>query len=359
MGLKGFDINNKNMLGQTAAEYAYRVDDTGNILASLGGSVTRWKSAWNNYRVYNSSTGVFDDGTEGPDVWRKHDSFQFLGDYSKLRSDGLLTYLASDRFDFNPASANAGWRKTGSIDRYDHNSYVLQTTDDNNLSSSGKLSGNGAVKIADASNAKYHEIAFTSCEDVDPNNSSYFGGEVGLGSGMIDGTAAHTGSYSVLLLAGKSLIYKANSLQSNRRYKASVWTNNLSGRIYYKVNGGTEELSAAPTDVTKVGNWYRVNVEIPSQTSAFSIEVGVKNVGGSSVLFDDLRFQPFDSSLTGYVYDKDTGALTYVLDNDNLFTRYEYNDKGQVIRTYVESFKYGVKKVSESSNDYRRSHIDQ
>ncbi len=65
-------------------------------------------------------------------------------------------------------------------------------------------------------------------------------------------------------------------------------------------------------------------------------------------LFDDFRFQQADSEMQCYVYDPATYSITYVLDNDNMYTKYEYDDRGFLRRTYQESIKYGVKMISES-----------
>jgi len=96
-------------------------------------------------------------------------------------------------------------------------------------------------------------------------------------------------------------------------------------------------------------------MEIPAGT-AFS-EVGVTTAGGT-VLFDDFRFQPADAAVTANVYDAATGALTFVLDNQNMFTQYQYNDQGQLTKTYRESFAYGVKLISESKVNYKRFFVN-
>ncbi|MFM8914380.1 MAG: hypothetical protein ACKOE6_15900 [Flammeovirgaceae bacterium] len=115
---------------------------------------------------------------------------------------------------------------------------------------------------------------------------------------------------------------------------------------------GIGEQTVLPQAAKKVGNWYQINAEIPVGTFT-SLEVGVKSTSGT-VSFDDFRFQPRDGSLTANVYDPVTGAVTFVLDNQNMYTQYEYNDRGQLIKTYSESFAYGVKLISESKVNYKR-----
>jgi hypothetical protein len=107
----------------------------------------------------------------------------------------------------------------------------------------------------------------------------------------------------------------------------------------------------------KVGDWYQINAQIPVTTFS-TLEVGVKSTNGT-VSFDDFRFQPLDAAVTANVFDPVTGNVTFSLDNQNMFTQYEYNDRGQLVKTYSESFKYGVKLVSESKMNYRRFSTNQ
>lgn len=211
------------------------------------------------------------------------------------------------------------------------------------------------LKLAQASNAKYNEMAFSSAEDLDVPTSTFGGNvllkDVGDNNPTVVTGQAHTGNKSVSVSTGKSFIYKSGSLTTNRRYRASAWTNSTNGRIYYKINNGSEQTSAAPTQ--QVGGWYLINIEIPIGSSTSEVEVGVKSSSGS-VLFDDFRFQPAQSGMTCYVYHPVTQELEYVLDNNNTYTKYEYNDVGMLIKTYQESLKFGVKLISESKINYRR-----
>ncbi len=85
-----------------------------------------------------------------------------------------------------------------------------------------------------------------------------------------------------------------------------------------------------------------------------TIEVGVKSGDGSNIIFVDFRFNPYDSETNSYVYNYQTGTMDYVLGGDNTFTQYEYDDRGPVIRINQESIKYGLKKVKEFNNNYKR-----
>jgi hypothetical protein len=350
MGSKAININNKNMLGQVAASYTYQIDAVGNHIGLLGASAQTWKSDWTNYRYLSGTSFV--EGTEGsPNVWRRYQDYVYKGSYSDLRTDGSLNFTTSQEFSFAAGATNAGWQKMGEVTRYDHYSAALEGKDLNNIFSSSKQDISARQVYANATNATYHEFAYSGAEDWDASGTGLFlGGEVAKG----DGTRVskrHTGQYGARVgLNGKAFIYKPASLTNNRVYRVSTWTSSLAGAIYFNLNNSGEQI-VQPVSTKQVGTWYQINAEIPVGNFS-SLEVGVKSTSGN-VDFDDFRFQPRDGSLTANVYDPVTGAVTFVLDNQNMFTQYEYNDRGQLVKTYSESFLYGVKLVSESKVNYK------
>jgi hypothetical protein len=365
MGSKAMDINNKNMLGHEAASYTYQIDAVGNNIGLLSASAQTWKSNWENYRIFNGTN--FIDGNEpesqAKPVWRRAANYVYKGTYANLRADGSLSFAPSQEFSFASGAANTGWQKTGEVTRYDHYSAALEGKDLNNIFSSSKKDISAKQVYANSSNATYHEFAYSGAEDWDASGTgTYLGGEVAKGDGTKvtktpTGTETHTGQFAVVVpnTNGKSFKYyrsvsQNSPLVNNRVYRVSAWTNSLAGAIYYSLNGGAEQ-TILPVSTMKVGNWYQINAEIPVSTFS-SLEVGVKSTSGT-VSFDDFRFQPRDGSLTANVYDPVTGSVTFVLDNQNMFTQYEYNDRGQLVKTYSESFLYGVKLVSESKVNYK------
>lgn len=374
-GSKALSLSNKNMLTQVAAEYTYLLDGSGNEVGLLGASAQTWNKDWNNYRIY--SGGTYTQGVEGDPVWRKGAAYVWRGDYNRLQTDGSQSFSTSDKFNFASGSSNPGWEYVGEPLRYDHYSMTLESKDRNNIYTSSKMGYDNKVKILSASNAEYTEVAFSSAEDFDAI-TGHFGGEVALKNSGGNATVikksaggdSHTGDCAIQLSSGYGFVYKPTGLKPNQKYRASVWTKSTNGRIYYKLNeasGGVEVVSPAPTATTKAGNWYLINFEIPIGASFTSLEVGVKSASGT-VQFDDFRFQPVDASMVCYVYNPLSHELSgvnldyseYVLDNDNLYTRYQYNAKGQLNKTFRESIKYnGEKLVSESTSDYRRFYINQ
>ena len=93
----------------------------------------------------------------------------------------------------------------------------------------------------------------------------------------------------------------------------------------------------------------------PSNLSDF--KMWCKGAGSTTIYFDDFRLQPVDASMTAYVYDEKTDELTYTLDNNNLYTRYVYDDMGRLISTAIETFDHDEFKTSEIQYTYARNDV--
>jgi hypothetical protein len=357
MGPKAAGSSNKNMLTQDAANYVYKIDGAGTTVGLISASIQTWKNSWTNYRVWNGT--AFTDSEEtisaANPVWRKEAAYAWRGNYSGLQPDGTRSISAFTDFNFATNASNPLWIKAGEVKRYDHYSTPLETVDQNQMYASTKKGYNDRYNLSSAGNASYSELAFSSAEDLN-TSTNFFGGEVALGNGTVVSSATHTGVNALQLSSGYGFIYKPTGLKPNRIYRAAVWSNSNNGRIYFKLNNGAEQISLVPTK--QVGGWYLSELEIPVGTTFTSLEVGVKSASGT-VLFDDFRFQPIDAAMSANVLMQSTGALQYVLDNNNLFTKYEYNDRGLIIKTYKESFLYGVKLVSETKDNYKRFNTQQ
>ncbi|HMJ67786.1 MAG TPA: hypothetical protein VK508_02760 [Cyclobacteriaceae bacterium] len=353
MASKIVSSGNKHMLTQDAATYVYSVDAIGNALSLISAQATTWKNDWDKYRVLNS--GVYSDQTDGPNIWRRHESWAYNGTYNERLSDGSLKLGATSEFNF-ASGTHTNWLKAGQSYRYDHYGMPLESKDMNLMSSSIKMGHSDKLKIAEAINAAYTEMSYCGAEDLN-TTTNYFGGEVALGSGSVVSSPAHTGSKALSLSSGYGFTYKTDLLTPNRTYRASVWCNSSNGRIYYKVNGTETVPTVSPLSL---GSWYLIQCEIPITTMT-SFEVGVKTAApGTAIFFDDFRFQPLDASMETFVHDASTGDLKYVLNNNNLYTMFEYDDRGSVTKVWQESFSNnGVKLVSESKENFRRFFINQ
>jgi hypothetical protein len=378
---KAEDINNRHMLTQNAATYVFRTDQAGNALGLVSASLQLWKKDWANYRYHNGTSYVESPAeamSSSNPVWRKGASFVWKGSMGRKQADGTQAFAPSDMFSFGAGvQPGSDWLYTGEYVRFDHFGMPLESKDMKQISSATKMGYDNRTAVASASNAQYSEIAFSSAEDEIPG-IGHFGGEVALRSAGGNATVvkqsaggiAHTGDCALSLSTGYGFVYKPFSLNTNRTYRASVWANNTNGRLYYKLNGAAEVLSQTPMSQGKLG-WYRVDMEIPVLATFTSLEVGVKAASGT-VVFDDFRFQPADAAMTcnvyvplDYQFAAGQASSTWVLDNDNLYTRYETSATGLITKVYAETILFpnatygGEKLVSENKSDYRRFYINQ
>ena len=103
-----------------------------------------------------------------------------------------------------------------------------------------------------------------------------------------------------------------------------------------------------------IEGWQRVMG--PFSTSGSSNLVTVKlNKGVSATFFDDLRIFPSDGNMVSYVYDDVNLRLTYSLDENNYFTKNEYNNQGELIRIKKETEK-GIITIKEGFSSLLKLH---
>jgi hypothetical protein len=367
LGPRSEDATKRNMLSQVAATYQYRTDPSGNPTGLLGAHIQEWKKSWNNYQYLNGTQYV-----NSPEeaisvsnrVWRKGATYTWKGNYSSRQTDGShsLNGFAEHAFLTSPGIM---WQYGGEHTMFDHYSMPLESKDWKDVYAATKMGYSQKVAIAKASNARYNEIAFSSAEDV-LGSTGFFGGEVAVksvgGDAQVVRTSAHSGVSALSLSTGYGFIFKTQALDNTRTYRVSAWANNTNGRVYYKLSNGTYVPSGAPTQTGNSG-WHKLTMDVPIGSTI--TEVGVTSASGT-VLFDDFRFQPADAAMVCYVYlpdDYEFPALqssnTWVLDNDNLYTRYETTESGLISRVYAESHTYGEKLITETKTDYRRFYINQ
>jgi len=368
MGPKTEAPGNAHMLTQTAATYSYKDNGT-STPAVFGAGIQTWNNSWN-YRLYDPTSDTYrpDPAAQVP-VWRQHRTFAWQS--PQLNTDG--SYANFTAYDWSQPTPAKNWLNVGEVTLYDHFSRPLESKDVNGQFATQKAGYDQSQVLAAAHNARFTEIAYSGAEDPTTVAASvtHFGGEVRDG-GQQSPAQKHTGLYSSLLTAAnplgftyKAIVGDANDLSTDRTYRASVWVHASDaagdGRLYLALNGTTvKEISKTDPSARRAGNWYQLNLAVPLPASATgqTLTVGCRNAGTGSVYVDDFRFQPLDAPLQATVYDPNTRQPTFTLDNDNLYTRYEYDAAGKVIRVYQEVLTPGAttapaeRLVKESSYNY-------
>jgi hypothetical protein len=105
-----------------------------------------------------------------------------------------------------------------------------------------------------------------------------------------------------------------------------------------------------PVTLEKTGNriegWQRYEGYIATGTTN-NLHLKFKATQGRTIYVDDIRVQPYNSHLKGYVYDAVNLRLMAELDENNYASFYEYDDDGTLIRVKKETEK-GIMTIKET-----------
>lgn len=361
LGSKIYDFLNKNMLSQEAQSDVFVVSaGTEKLISS---SQQTWQKTWN-YRELIS--GYYTDNSQ-TDVWRKCKGYIWKADVDK---DGSLV------------TASPNYQLVEEITRYDHFSEPIESYNISNIYSAIKRGGTkGNFTIASSSTSNYQSFCYSGFEDLLGNG--YFGGEVNVNSGIQEASNAspgikpHTGKYYVKLPASTygPTYFARSSLQVGKTYQAAVWVHKNSApstslwvTLDGTINGSPQYMQAViniqDPKVLQVGDWKLLKVELTVPSTYIhsggpyglnDLRVFVSTIGtGTGIAYiDDMRLQPVNSNVSGYVYDESRGLLTASLDNENFATIYTYDAANRLIKIEKETA-LGLKKLSETTYHYGR-----
>lgn len=101
-------------------------------------------------------------------------------------------------------------------------------------------------------------------------------------------------------------------------------------------SGGEITLVSANAEGKSVDGWRQINAtfKVPSNVQSLTVQL---NANGKQTWFDDVRIQPFNSSMKTFVYDPNTLRLMAMLDENNFASIYEYDNEGNLVRTKKET----------------------
>lgn len=335
MGSKVDDINNRNMLSQTAATYSY-IQDAGDWKVT-GVGITTWNNIWSYQDVVGDISSPTNDKEK---IWRKHKSFVWNGvkDNNGIFQNYDDTNDNDDDFDWTigVGSQPVQWKQTSEITLYDHYSMPLEAKDINNNKAATKMDVLNQ-KVEANGNAAYNEMYYSGAE-IFSGGGYWIGQEVRNINGVRTDAKAHTGKYSIATTNNSQFgVFMRNGHRPGK-YKISVWAhkdNYLKARLRWYDNDAINTFTFNGEKVF-AGDWVLLN----HYTDAHYMNNGhaywyVNSDDNSTVYFDDLMIRPIASSITGYVYNE-YDELTHIIGNNGLATRFEYDAAGRLIKTYVE-----------------------
>ncbi|OHT46049.1 hypothetical protein [Flavobacterium tructae] len=333
MGSKVDNLANKNMLSQTAVNYSYIND--GGTWKETGVGITTWSNIWSYQDIAGTSVNVLASAPVDQKIWRIHKTYVWNGikDVNGIFTNyNSTTGSKDDNFDWAIGVGQPSqWKQISEITLYNHFSSPLEMKDINGNYASTKM-GDNDTKVTIVGNAGYNEMFFSGAENnPSANFPTYLEPEITITNASRNSVYFHTGKQSVAATSS-SLFGTAMKNGQHRpgKYKISVWvekTNASKARI--NNNGVIVDF----TETYNAGNWVLKSGYVTVPTSAYSINV--TSLDTSTVYFDDLMIRPIYSSTTGYVYNE-WDELTYIIGNNGLATKFEYDAGGRLIKTSTE-----------------------
>ena len=105
-------------------------------------------------------------------------------------------------------------------------------------------------------------------------------------------------------------------------------------QVSFNTGGGTAWLKKTGV---RIEGWqrYEANVNVPSD--ALTMYLRLKTLASYTIYVDDIRVQPFNSGMKGFVYNPVNLRLMAELDENNYASLYEYDDDGTLIRIKKET----------------------
>lgn len=360
MGPKALSLDNTNMLAQLVG---------GNVKYTNSAAVFgQSTSTWNETSLVRLLTETGEYQTEVSNVVRAED--EYIYDHPAVTGkgdiDGATPFYWSKYF--NNEEQYKSWKKASSQTLYDEYSHILEVKDINGNYAMTQYDAKTNYPIASTSFAQYQDAGFSSFENGYAKNTRYTDGEILVGNqGFIASELAHSGKYSLKIGNGMGVSkhIPVSTYNANRKVVSQFWMHeDYAQGLHFKFKqldehgqelsntGATGLIDVSAFD--KFGSWYKIEVvSDPIQELANQVCIELyKNTGGANVYIDDLRVMPYESSMTSSVLDEQNRPW-YHLGSSNTYTRYEYNERGEVVKVYVETPE-GEKLVQESKMHYAR-----
>lgn len=281
-------------------------------------------------------------------VWRPKSSFNY-------KSNSLLVSNAANKV-YNSGFFNIGnqfdwdadnqpdnnWIKASEVLLYSPNGEPVEEVDVLDIHSAAifKPSNSQHLPSMVAANASYGTIAFEDFEYGATGTTDF----------------AHSGGKSLAFGLGNQImsgpIVDQHLLRSGGVFMGWFMFENdeIPTDLFLSIGGDNVALDV----IASSGQWTLYSSKIPKEIFAslgqdsevtFAVNKAAGSIAGAYV--DDIRFQPYDSEATCYVYDVNSLRLMAEFDDQHFGVFYQYNDEGQLVSRSIETER-GVKTVTET-----------
>jgi hypothetical protein len=292
------------------------------------------------------------------------------------------------------------WQQTSEITKYSpYGSQALESKNPLNIYSSVLYGYNNSLPVASAENADYNQIAADGFEDYHyyesascqinphwnflnnrPINDYITTAEKHTGQSSIQVTNTYPAVVYKNLVADPDPSCPANPVFELKpsdcigtfapgagKYWISAWVKESGASVYtypnssivietvpsgrvsvYMPNTTVAVLSLTPSG-TVINGWQKIEgyFTLSAASMPDGIRIKLVNSGSTTSYFDDIRIQPFNSTMKTFVYDPVTQKLLATLDENNYATIYEYDNEGNLTRIKKETIN-GLMTLQES-----------
>ncbi len=339
-----------------------------------------------------SDENKFEDGEIGK--WHVAASYVYKDEISNIYDDENSIYQAGLMIDFTMFNwentdelAYTKWMKTTDFNYYSPNGALLQETNILGVSSTTKENDQNLPYLV-AYNASYDDVLYESFENPESNDhSSYSFDELSLNGedftwvlnvSTVYGQA-HSGknSISAQYTSGTTLTL---DIAEEKNVSSQIVDNGLIVKFWMKIENdtwptvnlktqkGSFEKTVQFTEVARTGEWKLFQAqttfatanplsETESADDTYNAQIEIGNSSSNpfqvtspvtqNIYIDDVRLQPANSQLIGYVYDPATFKLLSQFDDQHFASNYQYNQEGKLIRIIRETER-GLKTIKET-----------
>lgn len=309
-------------------------------------------------------------------IWRMEKSYAFQTsrkqspnaganiNKTKINEDGtfnnftLFNWGATD-----PYTANPDWTMVNQVTKYNPYGFEIENKNAINVYTSALYGYNNSLQAAIVNNAQYYQMGYESFEDQGATYAKNTGhiNLAPLGGNLT--TVAHTGK-KALEIAGSQVYNMVIPQNYSPTYYYFQPHNNVENRYivsaWFKVPAGaspninvTGATGIVHKDNLVIEGWQKVELEFyTSNANNTTLSFSVANSSGNSYI-DDIRIQPFKSTMKTFVYDPATLWLKAELDNQNYATFYNYDEEGTLTQVKKETVE-GIQTLKTTRSNIKR-----
>lgn len=310
-------------------------------------------------------------------------NIRFDGVYSKYAN--FWKYVTSS--DSKWQKFSAGWQWVETVTKKDVNGLTLETSDVLNRHNTLLTGYKNKLVVAEANNSYTNELLFESFEDWNyapiaaycDTNYQCVPKSINWNSVFTqDMSESHAGRYGGKLTgSGKSITIPTlesvinvnpdgepievigDSAKGNfcagmfkptvdKKYVISAWVRDIADPLATTFASPAihVENSVFNTSGNIIDGWQRIYGEFTILAGTPSITIKFIT-GNGGTWFDDIRIFPYDAKMVTYVYDGNTQKLTFTSDENNYFTKYNY-DASDNLESINKETEKGVLTIKEA-----------